>query len=313
MTTCFTNKNRLRLQRKQAKLRDFRLFINFLEAPIIKIGAFILGRKIMTQYLSFDIGGTNLKYAIINKEGHILEKGHVKSSKNLDAFLKSMYQVADHYQGKFDGIAVCAPGKIDVKNKIIHFGGALPFLDGLNLQKTLGDKYHVPIGTENDGKAAALCEQWLGQLHNVNTGAVMTLGTGVGGGILIDNRVLHGKDFQAGELSWMITNSAAGIKSMDAYTGANCSAVGMITKVNKALGNQDLTDGLAAFKAINAHNEEVYPIFEDFCKNIAIMILNVQTVINGEKIVIGGGISSQPIVLQEINYQFNLILQDIQC
>lgn len=266
----------------------------------------------MTQYLAFDIGGTNLKYALMNKEGKILEKGKTLSkTDSLEAFMQSMYEVGDCYQGQFNGIAVCAPGKIDTKKKIIHFGGALPFLDGLNLQETLGKRYNVPVGVENDGKAAALCEQWLGKLHNTRTGAVMTLGTGVGGGILIDNQVLHGNTFQAGELSWMVTDQTAGLKEKAAYTGENCSAVHMIKSVNKALGNDDdLNNGLKAFDAIKNGNEKAIKIFKKYCLNVAVMILNVQTVINGEKIVIGGGISAQPILIEEIRKQFNSILQN---
>lgn len=265
----------------------------------------------MTQYLAFDIGGTNLKYALINREGHIIEKGSTPSrTENLDAFMTSMYEVGDKYEGQFEGIAVCAPGKIDTKKKIIHFGGALPFLDGLNLQETLGRRYGVPVGAENDGKAAALCEQWLGELHEVNTGAVMTLGTGVGGGILIDNRVLHGNTFQAGELSWMITNQGAGLQDMNAYGGALCSAVRMVQAVNEKIGNENKNDGKAAFKAIKSGNEDAVKIFKQFCFNVAVMILNVQTVINGEKVVIGGGISAQPILIEEIRNQFKKILTD---
>ena len=100
----------------------------------------------MKKYLSFDIGGTNLKYALIDEKGQIIEKDRVKTStENLDAFMESMYQVADKYQAQFEGIAICAPGKIDTENKIIYFGGALKFLDGLNLQEALWDKYNVPI------------------------------------------------------------------------------------------------------------------------------------------------------------------------
>ena len=161
---------------------------------------------------------------------------------------------------------------------------------------------------ESDGKAAALCEQWLGELHDVNTGAVMTLGTGVGGGILIDNRVLHGRDFQAGELSWMIINSGAGTQEMDAYTGKLCSAVGMVRAVNKAIENKDLNDGKADFAAIKEENIKAKKIFQEYCRNVAIMILNIQTIINGEKIVIGGGISVQPILIEEIKRQFKLLL-----
>lgn len=186
----------------------------------------------MKKYLSIDIGGTNLKYALIDEKGHILEKDRVKTdAKNLTAFMENMYEVIDSYQDQFEGIAICAPGKIDTENKIIYFGGALKFLDGLNLQDALGDKYNVPISVENDGKAAALSEQWLGELRGVDTGVAITLGTGVGGGVVVNNHLLHGWTFQAGELSWMITNSGIGTKNKAAYTGDNCSAVN-ITRAN---------------------------------------------------------------------------------
>lgn len=263
----------------------------------------------MEKYLSFDIGGTNLKYALIDEKGQILEKDRVKTdAESLDTFMASMYKVADKYQDQFQGIAVCAPGKIDTENKIIYFGGALPFLDGLNLQKTLGEKYNVPISVENDGKAAALSEQWLGELRGVDTGVAITLGTGVGGGIVVNNRVLHGWTFQAGELSWMITNSGIGVKNMAAYTGFSCSAVNMVKKVNLALGNKDLDDGIAAFDAINNDDLRATTIFNRYCRNVAIMIINIQTVINASKFVIGGGISNQPVLIEEINNQLQKIL-----
>ena len=264
----------------------------------------------MKKYLSIDIGGTNLKYALIDEKGHILEKDRVKTdAKNLTAFMENMYEVIDSYQDQFEGIVVCAPGKIDTENKIIYFGGALKFLDGLNLQDALGDKYNVPISVENDGKAAALSEQWLGELRRVDTGVAITLGTGVGGGVVVNNHLLHGWTFQAGELSWMITNSGIGTKNKAAYTGDNCSTVNMVKKVNLALGNKDLDDGLTAFEAINNGDLRALVIFKGYCRNVAIMIINIQTVINASKFVIGGGISNQPILIEEINNQLAKILE----
>ena len=223
--------------------------------------------------------------------------------------MENMYEVIDSYQDQFEGIAICAPGKIDTENKIIYFGGALKFLDGLNLQDALGDKYNVPISVENDGKAAALSEQWLGELRRVDTGVAITLGTGVGGGVVVNNHLLHGWTFQAGELSWMITNSGIGTKNKAAYTGDNCSAVNMVKKVNLALGNKDLDDGLTAFEAINNGDLRALAIFKRYCRNVAIMIINIQTVINASKFVIGGGISNQPILIEEINNQLVKILE----
>ena len=137
----------------------------------------------------------------------------------------------------------------------------------------------------------------------------ITLGTGVGGGILVDNRVLHGWTFQAGELSWMITNSGLGTQNMAAYTGYSCSAVNMIRKVNIALGNtSNLDDGISAFKAINDGDLRAVAIFKRYCRNVAIMIINIQTVINASKFVIGGGISAQPVVIKEIDNQVHKLL-----
>ncbi|XBY01043.1 ROK family protein [Lactobacillus delbrueckii subsp. bulgaricus] len=118
----------------------------------------------------------------------------------------------------------------------IHYGGALTFLDGLNLEETLGSRYGVAVSAENDAKAATLCEQWLGELKGVDTRAVMTLGTGVGGGIVVGSKLLHGSSFQAGELRWMITNQEAWLKEMADYTGARCSAVRMVERVKPGAG-----------------------------------------------------------------------------
>lgn len=266
----------------------------------------------MTQYLTFDIGGTNLKYALIDEKGRIIEKKRMKTStEDLDSFMDSMYIVGDKYEGKFKGIAVCAPGKIDTEHKTIYFGGALQFLDGLNLEETLGKRYHVPITVENDGKAAALSEQWLGELRDVDDGVAITLGTGVGGGIIVNHRVVHGWTFQAGELSWMITNSSIGTQNRLAYAGTSCSAVNMIRKVNLALGNAtDLDNGKAAFDAINDGNLRATALFNRYCRNVAIMIINIQTIINASKFVIGGGISAQPILIEEIDNQLHKIIEN---
>lgn len=244
----------------------------------------------------------------MDHSGNIIQKGKTDSPDNLFDFQQMIFDIADQFRTEFSAIAMCAPGKIDTHDKIIHYGGALTYLDGFSLIDSLEDRYQVPTSVENDGKAAALAEQWLGELKGVDSGAIMTLGTGVGGGIIANGHLLHGRDFQAGELSWMLLRAGEGVEKLTSYTAYLCSAVQMIRQVNEVIGNDELDDGLAAFTAINQHDPQASEIFKKFCANIAQMILNVQTVINGEKIVIGGGISVQPILIDEINYQFERLL-----
>lgn len=261
-------------------------------------------RNKMTDYLIFDIGGTNLKYALLNNAGKIKEKGKQATVKtNLEDFMQQIYGIADAYLGRFQGISLAIPGKIDVEQKIVHFGGSLPFLDGANMQKLLGGKYHVPVGVENDGKAAALAEMWLGALKDVNAGEMLTLGSEVGGGIVVNGQLIHGTHFQAGELSFMRYDPAC--KDWSGFTGQIGSAVNMIKRVNEAIGNSDLNDGLAAFKAINFGDEKAVQIFTEYCRHVANIILSVQAVVDGERIVIAGGISEQPVVIKTISKEYD--------
>jgi len=91
------------------------------------------------------------------------------------------------------------------------------------------------------------------------------------------------------------------------FTGQKGSAVNMIKRVNEALGNSDLEDGQKAFEAINAGNAQALQIFEEYCADVANIILSVQAVVDGERVVIAGGISAQDIVIETIRKQYQAL------
>lgn len=259
-------------------------------------------------YLAFDIGGTDLKYGLLDRSGNLLlQRKQPTVKRDLTSFIRQLVDIADIYRDRFRGIAVCSPGKVDIKRKIIHYGGSLPFLDGANLQTMLGDVFHVPVGVENDAKAATLAEMWLGQLQHVRSGVMITLGSEVGGGIMINHQLLHGTHFQAGELSFIPYSHRAA--DWGSFTGQTCSAVNLVKAVNRVLGTDDLADGLAAFAAINAHDQRVWPIFASFCQRVAYTILTLQAVLDMQRVVIAGGISAQPVLLQTINQAYDNLAQ----
>lgn len=258
------------------------------------------------NYLSIDIGGTNVKYAEINNAGNIIEQGKIKTSHDKEQFLKNIDRIVAKYVKKgIKGIAFCAPGKI--AHTKIHFGGALPFLDGIDFAVRY-KKYDIPVTVINDGKASVLAENWLGSLKDMQNCAAITLGTGVGGGIIVNGKLLNGAHFQAGELSFLQLNMKE--PGFDGFAGGYASAVQMIKNVNEAIENDDETDGLAAFEAINNGNEKAKKIFDEYCKRIAAIIIDIQAVVDLDAIAIGGGISAQPIVIQGINQAYDQVLAD---
>ncbi|MCZ3775326.1 ROK family protein [Lactobacillus gasseri] len=258
------------------------------------------------NYLSIDIGGTNVKYAELNNAGNIIEQGKIKTSHDKEQFLKNIDRIVAKYVKKgIKGIAFCAPGKI--AHTKIHFGGALPFLDGIDFAVRY-KKYDIPVTVINDGKASVLAENWLGSLKDMQNCAAITLGTGIGGGIIVNGKLLNGAHFQAGELSFLQLNMKE--PGFDGFAGGYASAVQMIKNVNEAIENDDETDGLAAFEAINNGNEKAKKIFDEYCKRIAAIIIDIQAVVDLDAIAIGGGISAQPIVIQGINQAYDQVLAD---
>lgn len=253
------------------------------------------------NYLSINIGGTNVKYAELDNSGQIIEQGKIKTVLEKEQFLHEIDRIVNEYveQG-VKGLAFFAPGKIT--DTEIHFGGALPFLDGIDFAKRY-QNLQIPVAVINDGKASVLAENWLGGLKGMKNCAAITLGTGVGGGIIVNGKLLNGAHFQAGELSFLQLNMNE--PGFDGFAGGYASAVQMIRSINRQLSNQDETDGLAAFKAINEQNAIATKIFREYCDRIVAVIIDVQAVVDLDAIAIGGGISAQPILIKGINEAYD--------
>lgn len=166
--------------------------------------------------------------------------------------------------------------------------------------------YQVPVAVENDGKAAALAEKWRGTLQYCQNGLVLVLGTGVGGGLIINNQLYRGSHFQAGELSLML---AATTGTNFKITGETSSAVKMITAIAHQLQLPDRHDGHQVFAAIADGNPDAEGIFEAYGMEVAQIILNVQAVLDVMTVAIGGGISAQPSVVPMIRKQYAALLQ----
>lgn len=262
----------------------------------------------MATFLSFDVGGTRIKYALITDKREIIEKDSTYTPDNSQEFWQKIDEIIEQYKETISGIAFSVPGRVDTEKGIIHIGGAIPYLKDIYIKDVFFEKYGLPVAVVNDAKAAALAEVWHGSLKGIRDGAVIVLGTGVGGGLILDGKLRNGSHFQAGELSFLALNLTN--KGFERTSGCLGSAVGMVSAVNKAIGNADEKDGKKAFSAINDNHPKARAIFESYCRTIAQIILNVQTTLDLECFAIGGGISSQPILVDEINRQYDLLLDE---
>ena len=147
----------------------------------------------MKKYLVIDAGGTAVKYALMNESAKILERGKFPTpgyvDHTLEDFLQRLDVVVEKYQKQIEGIAVSMPGMLDSRKGYCVTGGMLAYFSEVPVVQLLEQRYKLPVTIENDGKCAALAEKWKGSLKDCRNGAVVVLGTGVGGGIIIDHKL----------------------------------------------------------------------------------------------------------------------------
>lgn len=162
----------------------------------------------MAEYsIGVDLGGTNLRAAAIDKSGNILDKvsGLTNFAEGREAVLSDITAAIEKMRARrgtagLAGIGLDVPGFIRIKEGFLTGSPNLPYLENYPVRDEISRRLGAPVILENDANAAALGEKWMGAGRNVDDLVLLTLGTGIGGGIISGGRVLRGCVGMAGEL-----------------------------------------------------------------------------------------------------------------
>jgi glucokinase len=162
----------------------------------------------MADYtIGMDLGGTNLRAAAIDRDGQMLDKisGATNFAEGRNAVLGDIVAAISKLREKhgpagLKGIGVGVPGFIRMKEGLITNSNNLPYLEGVPVRDEISRRLGASVTLENDANAAALGEKWMGAGRHVDDLVLLTLGTGIGGGIISCGRVLRGFVGMAGEL-----------------------------------------------------------------------------------------------------------------
>ena len=261
------------------------------------------------NYLAIDIGGTFIKYAVITESAEIISKGKKPTdTENLDVFLDTLEEIyRENEESNPAGVAISMAGVLDVDSGYAYNGGGVRCIQNLEIVNILEERLKVPVTIENDAKAAALAEVWKGNLSNVRDGIVIVIGTAIGGAVIIDRKVLRGKNLMAGEFSY-ISIGEPGKPAWTDIWGNTGGARGLIqmTAAKKGLDPESL-DGVAVFEMVNGGDAEARAALREYTDLLAQQIMNLQVVINPERFVVGGGISCQPVLFEELSKSVQVI------
>lgn len=268
--------------------------------------------------IGIDIGGMSIKGAAVDSTGKVYDVFSLPVIKDEpgEVTIRKLTNLVEEYianlklDEKIVGIGIGCPGTLDVANGIVNYTNNLGW-NNLPLAKIMQEKLPYPIRLINDANAAALGEAKFGAGKSHDTVIMLTLGTGVGGGIIINGKLFEGNEGKGGELGHMVVQvdgeqCSCGRKGcLEAYA----SATALIRDTKKAmLENKDsklweiapeidAVGGRTIFKALALNDETAKRVFDNYIKYLGEGILNFCDIFRPNVIVLSGGIANAGDVL----------------
>lgn len=281
----------------------------------------------MGHILGIDIGGTAVKIGIVTNQGELLKKWEMPTDTtnkgetivtDIWKNIQKQFEQLDPELTDIDVIGIGSPGFIDSENGIIYSSVNIGWKD-FHLAETFQSLANLPVFVANDANVAALGEYWIGAGQGANNLIAVTLGTGVGGGIIVNGEIVNGENGTAGEIGHITVN----------HYGArcNCGRIGCLETIASATGivrqaheesKQNTNSLIAKFIEENGTitSKDVFDLANQGCQLsqdiiarttdvLGLAISNVASLINPSKVLIGGGVSQagEPFI-EQINQSF---------
>lgn len=261
------------------------------------------------RLLVFDVGGTEIKSAIIDENLNFSAYNKIPTPKDsFENFANCIESTYRKYENEVEAVSIALPGFIDVKKGICMGGGPLEYNFGINIKEKLEGLLDCNVHIENDAKAAIIAEHESGTLKGYKNCAVFIIGTGIGGGFIINNELIRGSHSMAGELSFLNIDLNNWDKK-ESFLEPNCSTSALLEHYRNVSAQNSAINGCEFFERIN-NDENARNVLKKICRNIAIQIYNIGTMLDIDKIAIGGGISRQEIVLKTIKEEISDLMQN---
>ena len=252
--------------------------------------------------LGIDVGGTAVKLGVLNRDGTILDR--YEAPVNGDGYatpvLTSVLRAAESFLSrrgeKPEGIAVSATGQVDDRRGVvIGTNGGIPGYEGTDFRTALEEKYQVPVHVLNDANAAALGEAFTGGARGCRDAVMVTLGTGVGGGVISGGRLIRGSRGIAGELGHFSIDRN-GVPCTCGQRGCfeqYASATALLRMAREASPEEPVRNGLEFFGRAEQGDAAMRGVLDRWLDGVAAGLTGLVHIFNPEILLIGGGVSRQ--------------------
>lgn len=255
------------------------------------------------RILAFDIGGTFIKYALCNDNFELTEKNKIPTNANQggQVVIQRIIDIIESYEN-IDRVAISTAGQVDSEHGVVVYStDNIPYYTGMMVKSLIENKTGIPTFVENDVNAAALGEAHFGAAKGESDFICLTLGTGVGGAIFLNNKLYKGSASAAGEIGHMVIHAGGrqctcgGEGCFECYASANA----LIKAVNKI--SDEPLDAFQIFQKENMQRPEIRSEIDKWIDEIIIGLMNLIYIFNPPLIVIGGGIMNEDYIIELID------------
>lgn len=260
----------------------------------------------MRQFFVFDIGGTDIKYGVITQSGSLIYKAMMPSRGALggkfilEDIIQAVHQMKDTYKG--EGVAISSAGVISSKTgEVLSATNAIIDFIGLNIIEVLEHSLGLPVSVMNDVNSMALCEYHLGAGKKSSSMIALTVGTGIGGAIVLNGQLIEGNGYSAGEF---------GLMQIEGEVYEHIASTSSLVRAAKLQISSGIQNGIEVFKLYDEGHPVASLVVNRFYENLSIGIANIAYAFNPEVIVIGGGITARPSFIEELKTHVNPRLSD---
>lgn len=265
------------------------------------------------MYIVFDIGGTSIKYSIMNKEGVFIESSSINTPiQGNSKTQEELVNIINTYKKKYDlkGVALSVPGGID-DDGYIHFMGQVKDLEDIYLNEYIKEHTGLDAAYDNDVNCVAMAEKYMGNAVNNKNFVCITIGTGIGGGVFINDKLYRGYRGMAGEFGMnILEHRKEELSNINFRTFSRLSSTyNLIDRVNKLKGTN--YDGIKVFEELEKGDLEIKNEVENFYFSLAVGIYNIVYSFAPEKVLIGGGISYRDDLIEKIKEKLSLLNKDV--
>lgn len=252
----------------------------------------------MKTYIGVDLGGTNVRAAIVDEKGNILEMKKTsteinKGTTHVMTKIKDLIRSLDGYE-KTNGIGLGVPGPVDTVNKVMVLASNLPGFEGYPIAKEIEEEFNIPTYIDNDANVAGLGEAYQGAGRGCNPVYFVTVSTGIGGAMIVDGKVVSGKHGHAGEVGNLIVDRyREKINHLNAGA-AECEASGTaVTRKGQAVFGDSIEHAGHVFDLARNNDPKALEIVDNMAYDLATMFSFIGHIVDPEVIVIGGGVMTK--------------------